>query len=199
MGVTERRARHKEALRQQILEAAREVFVTEGYENVSMRKIAEKIEYSPTTIYLYFKDKADLLNCLCEEIFARLGAVLEKIFLEEADPVAKLKRGMRAYVDFGIENPNDYRVAFMINVGQRGDPAEQPATWKAYGFLRSTVEACIQSGHFRPLDPETATQTMWSAAHGITSLLIIHHEFPWADRNQLIGLVIEASVRGLSA
>jgi AcrR family transcriptional regulator len=199
MGVTERRARHKEALRQQILEAAREVFVTEGYESVSMRKIAEKIEYSPTTIYLYFKDKADLLNCLCEEIFTRLGEVIERIFLEEGDPVAKLRKGMRAYVDFGIENPNDYRVAFLINIGQRGDPAEQPVTWKVYGLLRSTVDACIQSGSFRPVELETATQALWSATHGITSLLIIHNAFPWAEKDQVIDLVIDATVRGLSA
>ena len=67
MGVHERRAREKKELRQEILDAARDLFLREGYENVSMRKIAEKIEYSPTTIYLYFQDKADLLDCICEE------------------------------------------------------------------------------------------------------------------------------------
>lgn len=72
MGVQERRAREKKELRQEILDAAREMFVRDGFENVSMRKIAEKIEYSPTTIYLYFQDKADLLDCLCEETFTRL-------------------------------------------------------------------------------------------------------------------------------
>src|SRR5262244_2221370 len=72
MGVMERRIREKQALRQEILDAARELFVTEGYENVSMRKVAERIEYSPTTIYLYFKDKADLHDCICEETLGRL-------------------------------------------------------------------------------------------------------------------------------
>ena len=57
MGVKERRAREKEQLRRQIIAAARELFVNEGYENVSMRKIADKIEYSPTMIYLYFKTR----------------------------------------------------------------------------------------------------------------------------------------------
>jgi AcrR family transcriptional regulator len=199
MGVTERRARHKEALRQQILEAAREVFVTEGYESVSMRKIAEKIEYSPTTIYLYFKDKADLLNCLCEDIFERLGMLIEPIFTDSGDPITRLKKGMRTYVEFGLANPNDYRVAFLINVGQRGDMDQQPMTWKAYGFLRSTVEECIRSRRLRELDLETATQAVWSATHGITSLLIIHRGFPWADKDRLIDLVIAATVNGLSA
>ena len=68
MGTKERRAREKEQLRRQILVAARELFVNEGYESVSMRKkFANKIEYSPTTIYLYFKDKADLLDSVCKE------------------------------------------------------------------------------------------------------------------------------------
>ena len=70
MGTTERRARAKQLLRGEILDAARELFIKHGYENVSMRKIAEKIEYSPTTIYLYFHDKSEILHTLCEETFA---------------------------------------------------------------------------------------------------------------------------------
>jgi len=69
MGSKQRREREKEALRQDILDAARELFVEEGYDNVSMRRVAEKIEYSPTTIYLYFEDKASLLYAICEETF----------------------------------------------------------------------------------------------------------------------------------
>jgi AcrR family transcriptional regulator len=198
MGVVERRARHKEALRRQILDAAREVFVREGYENVSMRKIAEKIEYSPTTIYLYFKDKADLLNRLCEEVFARLGLIIEKIFAESADPGERLHLGLRAYVDFGLTNPNDYRVAFLI--GQRGQtPSELPTAWRVYGYLRSTVEDCVRTERFRSVDVEAATQTLWAAAHGITSLLIIHDDFPWVDKDQLIEMVIQTSIAGLRA
>ena len=79
MGVKERRAREKELLRRQILSAARELFVNEGYESVSMRKIAERIEYSPTTIYLYFEDKADLLDSVCQETLLSLLNTLEQL------------------------------------------------------------------------------------------------------------------------
>ena len=72
MGVQERREREKQGIREEILEAARQLFVTEGYENVSIRKIAEKIEYSPGTIYLYFQDKAEILAQISEETFSRL-------------------------------------------------------------------------------------------------------------------------------
>ena len=86
MGIKERRAREKEQLRQQILSAARELFVNEGYEKVSMRKIANKIEYSPTTIYLHFKDKADLLDFVCQETLLNLLNTLEELKSDINDP-----------------------------------------------------------------------------------------------------------------
>ena len=73
MGVKERRARQKEGVREEILDAARTLFVKEGYEHVSIRKIAEKVEYAPGTIYLYFHDKAEILDRICEETFSKLA------------------------------------------------------------------------------------------------------------------------------
>src|SRR5438874_1367073 len=108
MGVKERRVREKEILRQEILDAARELFAKEGYENVSMRKVAEKIEYSPTTIYLYFESKADLLYYICEETFSRLLKKLESLGEESSDPLVCLRKGMRAYIEFGLKHPNHY-------------------------------------------------------------------------------------------
>ncbi|HSE38996.1 MAG TPA: TetR/AcrR family transcriptional regulator, partial [Blastocatellia bacterium] len=96
MGSKQRREREKEALRQDILDAARELFVNEGYENVSMRRVAEKIEYSPTTIYLYFEDKASLLYAICEETFAKLAKRMEAIGKEGDDPIEVLRKGCRA-------------------------------------------------------------------------------------------------------
>ena len=106
MGVQERRAREKQELRQEIVDAARDLFVREGFDNVSMRKIAEKIEYSPTTIYLYFLDKADLLDCIVEETFQRLEARMAGIHESIPDPRQRLIEGLRAYIDFGIEHPS---------------------------------------------------------------------------------------------
>src|SRR5262245_8023287 len=118
MGVKERRARAKEGLRQEILEAARELFAENGYQDVTIRRIAEKIEYSPTTIYLYFEDKDDLLHQICEETFAKLYATLEKLTSDRSagDPLIPLRNGLRGYVDFGLAHPNHYRVAFMMRV-----------------------------------------------------------------------------------
>src|SRR5215203_4306810 len=100
MASRERRERAKENLREEILDAARELFVTEGYSQVSMRKIAEKIEYSPTTIYLYFKDKSDLLHQICEQSFANLSRELSSIDRQTDNPLEKLRAGMREYINF---------------------------------------------------------------------------------------------------
>jgi len=143
VGVKERRARQKKFLRQEILDAASELFVKKGYENVSMRRVAEKIEYSPTTIYLYFKDKAELLEQVCEETFARLSQVLTKILEQPGDPVERLKRGLLAYIKFGLENPHFYRATFMMPIPEGFDHEEHKspdsAGMKAFDFLRRCV------------------------------------------------------------
>jgi AcrR family transcriptional regulator len=204
LGVKERKARQKKFLRQEILDAASELFVKEGYENVSMRGIADKIEYSPTTIYLYFKDKAELLEQVCHETFARLTQVLVRIQELPGDPVERLKRGLVAYVKFGLENPHHYRATFMMPIPEGFDEEKyanpDSPGMQAFDFLRRRVYECIAAGKFRKVDPELVSQTLWAGVHGVTSLLIIHcHGFPWVSTDQLIHSMVDTLVAGFSA
>src|ERR1700739_4768100 len=112
MGVKERREREKSETRDKILDAARELFVSEGYEGVSMRKVAEKIEYSPTAIYVHFADKNELFHELCRIDFARLQEVMLSAELP-SDPIEKLRQIGRSYIDFGLHYPNHYVFMFM--------------------------------------------------------------------------------------
>src|SRR5262249_6593733 len=112
MGSLERRERVKQELRTRILDAARELFVEHGYEAVTMRKIADKIEYSPTAIYFHFRDKQSLIRELCDEDFATLAQKFQKI-ARVADPIERLRRIGRAYVAFAIAYPNHYQLMFM--------------------------------------------------------------------------------------
>src|ERR1043165_5835116 len=105
MGTMERRTREKARLRQEILDAARAIFLEEGYDALTMRRVAKKIEYSPTAIYLYFKDKAELVQALCDETFAKLVKRLQDLSKKHTDPLAHLEAGLRAYIDFGLKNP----------------------------------------------------------------------------------------------
>lgn len=201
MGVKERREREKQQVRQEILDAARELFIKEGYENVSMRKIAEKIEYSPTTIYLYFEDKAELVHSLCEEAFVKLMEMFETLGGDLSDPVDALRKCGRAYIEFGLRYPNDYKVTFMMNLRPDKAPEEYlregSTGMQAYGYLRKIVEECVRRGSFRDTDVEAATQTVWLVVHGATSLLIAHPNFPWVDREKLIGFTLEKITDGL--
>ena len=102
MGVIEKRAKHKEEFRREILDSAREVFINDGYDRFSMRKLAEKIDYSPTTIYIYFKNKDDLLFALCEDFFASFFAELNHIRSVSPDPIETLRKAFFYLIDFGL-------------------------------------------------------------------------------------------------
>ena len=202
-GPKQRREREKEALRQVILDAARELFVKEGYENVSMRRIADKIEYSPTTIYLYFEDKASLLFAVCEETFAKLARRMESITRQNEDPIEALRRGCRAYVDFGLKYPNHYRVTFInhpeLHLGREHYLREGSMGMRCYSHLRANVSECIKQKKFKNKDLEALTQIIWAGGHGITSLLITKPDFPWAEKNKLIDMMIDVFIEGLKA
>ena len=203
MGVKERRARQKKYLRQEILDAASELFVRDGYENVSMRRIADKIEYSPTTIYIYFKDKAELLDQVCKETFARLVQRLSKILEQPGDPVERLKRGLTAYIEFGLDNPHQYRATFMMPIPEGFDhekyhQVDSPGM-QAFSFLTRGINECIEAGKMKKtMNVELAAQTLWAGIHGITSLLITHFTFPWVGREKVIHSTVDTLVAGLA-
>lgn len=198
MNATYRRQKHKEELRTEILAAARRIFVVGGYESFSMRKLAEKIEYSPGSVYLHFKNKEELFDCLVEESFARLLKTLRGLLngRERQDPVEELKKGLRAYVEFGLRNPNDYRFAFMLRPPVKKRPYKVHGAFEA---LRCKVRQCVEARRFRAIDVETTAQALWASVHGITSLLIQRPAFPWVPKKEVIAQVINAAIDSLVA
>lgn len=202
MGVKERKEREQEELRQKILDAASELFAREGYANVSMRKIARKIEYSPTTIYLYFEDKSDLLNQICEETFSNLIKDIEKIETTYFEPITCLRKGMRTYIDFGLKYPNHYELTFITPLSDyAGDdhPYEGSTGQKAFENIVQLVSDSIGASQIKRGDVATISQTLWAGIHGITSLLIAHRDFPFVDKDILIDHMIDTLIKGLQA
>ena len=205
MGTIERRVREKEELRGKILDAARELFVAEGYEAVTMRKIALAIEYSPTAIYLHFRDKKAVINAICDADFLKLATRFRKI-AEVADPIERLRAAGFAYADFAMRHPNHYRLMFMtphpphtpeesaIEVGNRDQDAYAFVLWTAgeaiaQGLLRSDLD-----------DPDLVAQIVWSAVHGWVSLRMTKGNEPWVDwrpQKRSIEAVVDVTVRGL--
>ena len=198
MGVKERRQREKKFLREEILDAARELFIKHGYDNVTMRKIGAKIEYSPTTIYLYFQDKCEILHTLCEETFGKLLKVFNGIERSPLTSVEKLTEMGKAYIRFGLQHPNEYRMTFMTQgVIKAPEHFEETAGMKTFQCLLKCVQDCIDSGEFRPIDVPAASQALWSAVHGVTSLLINSCGFPFVETEVLIDTVLDATISGL--
>ena len=201
MGVKERKERQKETLRQEIFDAASELFAQEGYANVSMRKIAEKIEYSPTTIYLYFKDKNELLKFICEETFAKLGEQIREISEPEIDEIESLKKGLHAYVSFGLEHPNHYEVVFNMPIfNQPHDDEykyEGSMGQRTFDYLRSQVAGCVAAGKLKKGDVDAMSQMLWASIHGVVSLLNNHLDFPFVEKDKLVGELVETMIKGL--
>jgi AcrR family transcriptional regulator len=206
MTITERRERERTETRDLILDAARELFISEGYEGVSMRKVAEKIEYSPTAIYVHFPNKQDLFLELCHSDFRKLAETFTR--LEQLpDPVERLRRLGMAYVEFGLQNPQHYRMMFMTShpplpekdetkMG-KGNPEED-----AYAFLRHCVQKAIDAGAFWAdlSDADLIAQTLWAATHGVLALHIAKCSdpwVPWRDVHQRAELIIDGLLYGL--
>src|SRR5262245_16980502 len=200
MGIVERREREREEIRRKILDAARELFASEGYENVTMRGIAEAIEYSPTTIYNHFEDKEALVDALCEEDFARLLVALQGRALP-ADPVERIRQLGLAYARFGIENPNHYRVMFMTAAKYQGHELSASGQ-RAFGLLLSAVQDAVNAGRFRRGDILTMAQVLWASLHGAVALLVTYdrQQFPHGPAAaDLVEQVIDTTGRGLMA
>lgn len=182
MGPKERREREREEIRTRILDAARELFANEGVESVTMRRIADRIEYSPTAIYFHFRDKEALLAELCDcdfRAFAHEFIAIAQI----GDPVERLRAAGRAYVSFGLNNPSHYRLMFMTpkiaeSTLAKGNPEED-----AYAFLKMIVAELMAKGRFRDslTDVDLASQVIWSAMHGLVSLEIAKCKDEWVE------------------
>src|SRR6185369_16240661 len=113
MGTKERQERDRHRIRQGILNAARELFIAEGYQHVSMRKIADRIEYSPAAIYSYFPSKDDIFFALAEEGFRILGHGVQGAVRDLDDPFERLRRGMWAFYQFAKTHPEYFALMFL--------------------------------------------------------------------------------------
>jgi AcrR family transcriptional regulator len=190
------RDKYRKELRTAILDAARELFVREGYESFSMRKLAKKVECSHGNIYLYFKNKQQLFDYLVEDSFTLLSQALERLQHrgQRKDPISLLKKAAKIYIDFGLRNPNAYEFAFII---RRTGPARPWNPHPAFVSLRNTIKRCVEEKRFRPVDVDTTTQAMWAAVHGVTSLLILRPSFPWVATDRLVQQVVDSAVDSL--
>ncbi len=175
MGISERKDREKAEMRKLILEAAMELFVNEGYNGVSIRKIAEKIEYSPGSIYTYFTDKDSIFYALHLEGFEML---YQKQLSAQGinDPRERLLAHGKAYINFALENQEYYDIMFILREPIELICKEESLDWthgqRSFDLLVRNVADCQAAGMFKNQDVESVAFFFWSIVHGMVSIII---------------------------
>jgi AcrR family transcriptional regulator len=195
--LTSRRDRLKQELGEEILAAARDLFVTEGYANVSMRKIADRVGCAPGTIYLHFEDKDAILSAICVETFAKLDKRMEAIRNDQGDPLERLRRGGRAYVQFALDHPYHYLVTFGPDAPRSRSQEALAAGQGSFNCMRQCVRLCVEAGQLRKDDVEEIAQSLWACLHGVVMLLIGKCEFPFIEQTRLVESVIDIALQGI--
>ncbi len=192
MGSIDRRAREKAEVQEKILAAARELFIREGHEAVSMRKIAEAIEYTPPAIYTHFRDKEELIRALCRQDFGALSDAILRVSKVQ-DPVQRIVKIGSAYIRFAVDHPHHYKFMFMTphpvdvepdpqDIAEKDDPERN-----GYAALRKAISDAMTAGHFAAehKDPELVAQVFWAMVHGIASLEIAMGKDDWIEWRSL--------------
>jgi AcrR family transcriptional regulator len=201
MGTKERQQRDRDRLRDAMLTAARELFIAEGFRNVSMRKIAERIEYSPAAIYSYFPSKDDIFFALAEEGFRTLAEQLLAASLDVADPRERLRRGMWAFYEFSKSHPEYFELMFV----DRSVPSLSQ-DFQRFEFFQETtaraeddIQACIDRGQFsKTLNPAAAMHVLWVGMLGAATIGLAQRLAPGEDPDALAHDVVESLLAGFT-
>jgi len=213
MGTAERREREREMLRYRIVEAARDILSEQGLAALSMRAIAERIEYSPATIYLYFKDKNELQREVVQEGFSLLWNQTQETLAgvpETGNALEQYAAMGRAYVRFALEHTAYFRVMFELPGGARFESEECPGAGqgeaKGFGLAVDLVAEAAKEGLVDVTNAERTAVTGWALLHGLTSLYLSGHLAQLVETNEaFLELVDDAlesfytGVRGLAA
>ena len=202
MGVKERQERDREQVRRGILAAAQELFVAEGYRNVSIRKIAEKVEYSPAALYSYFPSKDDLFFALAEEGFRKLFEFTNEPEVTAGEPLAAIRHGFLRYYQFSRAHPEYFDLMFV----DRTVP-KISHEWERFGFVeqmidevRAVIKRGIGQGVFPAgTNPDVAFHILWAAIHGPATAAVCDRLAPDEDPDALARDTLEAAIAGLRA
>ena len=161
-------------LRQKILEEAIGIVYREGPDRVTMRSLAEKLGYSPATIYLYFQSKDELFGEIAQHGFEELVKMIELVY-DDPDPFTAVREVCRRYLDFGFEHPELYRLMIQeidMKVPEELRRREDAQNVRGWELCRDAYVRGIASGVFRQGDPEAETALTWSMLHGLVLLVL---------------------------
>lgn len=175
MSTAERKAREKEALKLLILQGAKKLFLERGIEQTTIRNIADEIDYSVGTVYVYFKDKNAILHDLHSIGFQELGGYFTELFAIE-DPMERLRKMGFIYLKFAMENSEMYDLMFIVKAPMEFIESSEKEAWNegaaTFNALKRTVDECMNKGHFEGHSLEPLSFMIWSLVHGMCCLEI---------------------------
>jgi AcrR family transcriptional regulator len=188
--------------RAEILRAAERIFVAEGYEGATIRKIADEVGVSSTCLYMHFRDKDEILLEICTEVMEQLLELNNDIYARQIDPVERLRMMLTAYVDFALGNPNAYRLVFcaspLAGSHQKNEVTQRLGAQCSDRFSGVIREIAAQ-GRLKTGDPKSVHQALWSACHGLVSLMLTKPSFDWAPAREITRVLIEGLLFGMIA
>jgi AcrR family transcriptional regulator len=171
MTITARKQREKLEMRRIILDAAKGIFLEKGFYSASIRNIAEKIEYSPGTIYLYYKDKDDIFHALHEEGFGKMLGMMQPL-QHVSDPMERLIAMGKVYMEFALQNKELYDLMFIMEAPINAEHNREK--WEMGGrtldLLKKVLAECQEKGYFKGLNIEYLSFMIWSSLHGMCAL-----------------------------
>ena len=204
-----------DARRAQVLAVAAELFLREGIDQTSMRRIATAAGVTATLLYKHFASKDDLLMAIAEGLFSDLARVLDRAGRGMTDPVTRARAFMRAYITFGIQNPRAYHLTFMtalprlqrggamkrfrdrLHRGEETPPEQLLQGMLCFARLEAMVAGLVAAGLTRSRDVAALSEVVWSAGHGLVALVITHDDFGFTPTAKLIELSIDTMLNGL--
>ncbi|MBL7932030.1 MAG: TetR/AcrR family transcriptional regulator [Bacteroidia bacterium] len=175
MGITERKEREKEEMRKKIIDVAFDMFLEDGFEGTSLREIAKRIEYSPATIYLYYKDKDALFFDIQKKCFLKLVAAYNDAGVPTIkNPFERLRAMGRVYLKFNMKNPQCFNLMFLHNspMAEFKKEDRMDKHGNAVGFLKDTIAECLEKKMIKGTDPLELRLEVWAITHGLCTLYV---------------------------
>lgn len=186
--------------RAEILEAAERIFVAEGYDGATIRKIADEVGVSSTALYMHFADKACILHEIVEGVLSQLLARNTDIAGRPLDAVVRTRMMLDGYMRWGLEHPNAYQLVYCAPSQDSADPRPERTSEfaeKSYEVFAGVVREIAASGRLRSGTGDSAAQALWMSCHGVVALLIARPNFEWADREELMQVTLDGLLHGL--
>jgi AcrR family transcriptional regulator len=165
---------------------------------MSIRAVADAAGVTPPSIYMHFADKTDLVYAVCERHFRELDAYVESALAGIDDPYERLATRGHAYIRFGLDHGEQYRVLFMGADTPEHYTAEKMSEMAGFQHLVVNVQECMDTGGIAPGDPILVSVGLWALVHGVTSLLVSKPSFPWPPVDELVDHVLAVYAAGLA-